>query len=367
MTECPVCGGAISAGEQACQFCGAVPDWLVKDTNSSVKESAGGQVSESYRSVTSEILKLGLAVVSPAIALSRVALMDLALMMHGQDAEVPIANALLLTAETAFSRLSPAAKNRWFEWLVPVARLDRIVDETVLGTIYLRFSAACSNAQDRERFVRSMFEPQALSEPAGEPDLGGEFLRWLLLWDALTIAGLDPSEKAQRYISKLARRFELAKPWRQRLGERAKRVRWGEKIESAGDKLSENPVSGPLGAGVKILGGWVSDFLGHPADDDEAISRVNRLDVQNLVEASLSESPVFRAEVERIAASPKDAANRLTEINARLADYLREDAESFERLTSSEASADRSSLVEALRVIRKVLQLGPVSDAHGES
>ena len=261
MTECPKCGHTNWDDASACHSCGV--------TLAAGSVTGDTQTREREPSVTSQILKLGLAVVSPATFLVT-EVVDLArrasIGTHDEAEPFSSADALLLTTQTAFSRLSHEAKKRWFEWLIPVARLDRVVDETVLGTIYLRFSAAHLTPQDRETFVCSLFGAQAPHEPTGVPDLGGEFFRELLLWDALTISGVDPSEKAHRYISRLDQLFELGKPLRHRFKERARRIQWGEKIESAGDKLSENPVFGLFGATGKTVGGWLSDFLRSPTD-----------------------------------------------------------------------------------------------------
>lgn len=358
MTECPKCGRTNWDDATACHHCGL--------NFAAGFEKDGGRARQRQPSVTSQVLKLGLAVVSPATLLVSEAI-DLARRTSRGTADEwePISpeGALLLTAETAFSRLSREAKKRWFEWLIPVARLDRVVDETVLGTIYLRFSAAHLTAQDRETFLWSLFGTHLPPEPAGEPDLGGEFYRELLLWDALKISGVDPSEKAHRYISKLDLLFELGKPLRHRFKERARQVQWGEQIASAGDKLSENPALGHIGAGAKIAGGWLSDFLRTPSDTVEKIALVNRTDLQNRIEKALSENPLFLAEVERLGLNPKATARRLIEINGRLMNDLREDAASFrQKIASEKESADNDAYQEVIDVIEKVLVLGVSSD-----
>jgi hypothetical protein len=362
MTECPKCGRTNWDDATACQHCGL--------NFAAGFEKDGGRARQRQPSVTSQILKLGLAVVSPATFLVTEAI-DLARRTSREtpDEWEPISpeGALLLTAETAFSRLSREAKNRWFEWLIPVARLDRVVNETVLGTIYLRFSAAHLTAQDREAFLWSLFGTHLPPEPVGEPDLGGEFYRELLLWDALKISGVDPSEKAHRYISKLDQLFELGKPLRHRVKERARRVQWGEKIESAGDKLSENPVFGLFGAGAKTAGGWLSDFLRSPADTVEKTTLVDRSDLQNRIEAALSESALFRAEVERLGQNPKGGARRLTEINTRLTSDLKEDAVSLcQKMASMTEPGERDGCKEAVDVIEKVLELEVSSDRDSQ-
>lgn len=233
--------------------------------------------------------------------------------------------------------------------------MDRIVDKTVLGTIYLRFAAAYLSAEDRQSLVLGLFADEPPCVPVGDADLGGAFLRWLLLWDALTIAGVDPSEKAHRHISKLVQQFDLGKSWRQRVGERVRQVDWGKGIESTGDKKIESS-EGKAGGLFKVVGGWISELQRTP-DKASEVSLIDRSDVRKVIE----ESPLFIEETRRLSENSKEATQRLADLNARLTNDLKEDANSLRQKKSS-GDPSAAAAEEASAMIEKLMALRPHGD-----
>lgn len=112
---------------------------------------------------------------------------------------------LCVAAVEAFSNVSSDAKARFFTWLLPVARFDRVIHGKVLFTIYLLFAIAKLPEQTRQQLTLSLFRSEGLSEPEGKFEVGGEFQRCWLLLEAIELAGADASERAEHYIARLAR------------------------------------------------------------------------------------------------------------------------------------------------------------------
>jgi hypothetical protein len=130
----------------------------------------------------------------------------------------------------------------------------------------------------------------------------------------------------------------------------------GGRLESAGQKLLENPVAGRLeGAALKMLGGLVSDAL--KSDEGREVPVVERSEVLRVLEKALAESPLFREEARRLSEEPKEATRRLSEIDARMMNDINEDASSLRRNAS--LAVPSVGIKEASALLQKLVDLKP--------
>ena len=217
VSECPVCGGQVSPQEPTCDFCGAR---LGGDAASMQHAPANlrSHADEPTQSISESLVR---SLISPigslaSLLVDRMGQPDCRSTDEGapeiQDESfgAPRPHQLWLAADTAFSKLSPDVKIRFFSWLLPFARFDRVVDKRVLATIYSLFAVADLRAAERQQFAQILFQSEPLSEPQGRLELGGRFQRLYLLLNALEIVGSDPSEKALRLITRLATEERLS-------------------------------------------------------------------------------------------------------------------------------------------------------------
>ena len=106
--------------------------------------------------------------------------------------------------------LDTDTKVQFFEWLLPVLRLDHGVDRQSLAKVYLLFAGIGLPAAERQRFMLSLFQSSELRESSGALQVGGHFQTLWLLLNAIDIAGSPPTLKAHQYISRLAREQKLS-------------------------------------------------------------------------------------------------------------------------------------------------------------
>jgi hypothetical protein len=193
---CESCGAVNDENDLFCPECGLTAP-------SSITDSTFSSESDTLIRSAADLIVQSLSVENSTLGILAKGLFS----KHQHQAEEPVSELgkrLLLAGDTAFSRLPIDVKVRFFDWLLPVARFDRVIDERVLACIYMVYAIANLPDQERQRLTWLLFRPEPLPEPGGKFEVGGRFQKlWLLLY-AIDIAWPEPSDRAGSFIAKLA-------------------------------------------------------------------------------------------------------------------------------------------------------------------
>lgn len=274
---------------------------------------------------------------------------------YSQDEEVGNKERLWVAATAAFSKLDTKTKVLFFEWLLPVLRLDHVVDSQSLAKVYLLFASVGLPATERQRFTLSLFQSSQLPEPPGTLEVGGHFQELWLLLNAIDIAGIRPTLKAHQYISRLAREQNLSDTT---IWEKLKKVA---------------PVALPIIAGVAGLlsnhrnkkiamsAGMIGVVAGKIRIDQKADGQTNALiglvGLQALISKHLQQDAY-------VVSVPADRGVRMAELRSlrnKYLDFLRCDIAGLKREQSSWWARRRGNREAAIRAL-----LCLASEAHAE-
>ncbi len=335
MQKCEFCGYENAANELVCAFCGKTLSRIAdeKGKQEGPFEHYSATVEEFFTSLADPSrwsARLGTiesvgSLLSSTWRHSRQERISQDSGSRGNESEITAAvrDRLWLAADLAFSRLSIEAKIRFFTWLLPVARFDRVIDKSALSCIYSLFAIANLPDGERQNATLSLFLPETLPEPQGNFEAGGKFERLWYLFYAIELAGPYPSEKAERFIAKLAREEGFSE---QGIVGELKKLEQHVHFLAILEKLSEGLKTIPIPF-VAIPSGFVeaaSSALENTLNQQSA-DKMDLVGLKVLVLADLLKHD-FLQEASKLALQDK---TRLPSIRERQLEFLRRDSAAF--------------------------------------
>lgn len=371
--ECPVCGGEVRSQELPCNFCGARVDWDERATEYAEPRFPSPSAFEVPRSAGDSLAK-ALKFQASAIFRPIGTLADSLLPMIGYRAEARGSQTrdsspetsdeareaadvrqLWLAAETAFSKLSSETTLRFFDWLLPFARFDRLVDRKALAAIYSLFAITDLGAQNRQKLTMSLFRSEPLPEPQGKLELGGRFLRLYLILNALEIIGSDPSEKAHRLLTRLASDEEFSDNGIVGSLKKLKRYSSPAAAEIAEELIArmENSPYPWLAVPSSLLGA-TARVIAKQGDHEQVLAPVDLNNLRVQVLADLLEHQYYRDAVH----SAEKGDDSIASLHARFLDFLRQDAEAFHSALSTTDSDGRVIRENVGQLLLELLKAG---------
>jgi hypothetical protein len=371
--ECPVCGGKVRSQELACNFCGARVDWDLRATKYAeprFHSRSAFEVPRSPRDSLAKALKFQASAIFRPIG----TLADSFLPMIGYKTEARGSNTqdsspktndnareatdvrqLWLAAETAFSKLSSETTLRFFDWLLPFARFDRLVDRKALASIYSLFAITDLGPHNRQKLTMSLFRSEPLPEPQGKLELGGRFLRLYLILNSLEIIGSDPSEKAHRLLTRLASDEKFSDNGIIGSLKKLKRYSSPAAAEIAEELIArmENSPYPWLAVPSSLLGA-TARVIAKQGDQDQGLVLVDLNNLRLQVLAELLEHQYY-LDAAHLGKKGDDSIARL---HSRFLDFLRQDAEAFSSVLSTTNSDDRAIRENAGQLLLELLKAG---------